>query len=44
MTEENIRQEFKFKNINETVNYFLKKMDRNKLMSKNNKKVCIILN
>ena len=44
MIEENVRPEFKLKNIKETINYFIKEIYQNKLMSKNNKKVLIILN
>ena len=34
MAEENISQEFRLKNIDETRNYFLKEIEQNKLMSK----------
>ena len=44
MAEENIRQEFRSKNINETKNYFLEKIIQNELISKKHKKVCTILN
>ena len=38
MAEENICQEFRFKNIEETRNYFIKKIDQNELMSNKHKK------
>ena len=41
MTEENIRQEFRLKNIDKARHYFIKKMDQNDLMSKKHKKVCV---
>ena len=44
MVEENIRQEFRLKNIEETRNYFTKEIDQNELTSKKNKKVCTTLN
>ena len=34
MVEENVRQEFRLKNIDETRNYFVKEIDKNKLMNK----------
>ena len=34
MSEENIDQEFRLKNIDETRNYFIKKINQNELMSK----------
>ena len=40
MSEENIDQEFRLKNIDETRNYFIKKINQNELMSKRQKKVC----
>ena len=40
MVEENISQEFRLKNIDETRNYFLDKIKQNELMSKKHKKVC----
>ena len=33
MAEENITQEFRLKNVNETRNYFMKEIDQNELMS-----------
>ena len=43
MTEESISQEFILKNIDETRNYFIEKINQNKLMSKKCKKVCMDL-
>ena len=43
MTEEDMIQEFRFKNIEKT-NYFTKEIDQNELMSTKNEKVCMILN
>ena len=39
MTEENISQEFKLKNIDETRNYFFEEIKENELMSKKDKNV-----
>ena len=44
MSEENINQEFRLKNIDETRNYFLEEIKQNELMSKKHKKVCTTLN
>ena len=44
MVKENIFQEFKLKNINETRNYFLEEIEQNELMSRKHKKVCTTLN
>ena len=44
MSEENISQEFRLKNINETRNYLIEEINRNKLTSKKHKKVCTALN
>ena len=44
MTEENISQEFRLKNTEETRNYFIKEIHQNELMSKKHKKVSTILN
>ena len=44
MVEENIIQEFRLKNIDETRNYFLEEIKQNELMSKKHKKVCTTLN
>ena len=43
MVEENISQEFRLKNIDETRNYFVEEIEQNELMSKNRKKVCTTL-
>ena len=40
MSEENISQKFRLKNIYETRNYLIKEINQNELMSKNHKKVC----
>ena len=39
MAEENISQEFRLKNIDETRNYLIKEINRNELMSKKRKKL-----
>ena len=44
MAEENIKQEFRLKNIDEIRNYFIKEIKQNQLMSKKHKKVFTILN
>ena len=44
MVEENISQEFRLKNINETKNYFLEEIKQNELMSRKRKKVCRTIN
>ena len=44
MPEENINQEFLLKKIDEIRNYFIEKVNQNKLMSKKHKKVCRVLN
>ena len=41
MFEENISQEFRLKNIDETTNYLIEQRNRNELMSKKHKKVSI---
>ena len=43
MSEENISQEFRLKNIDETRTYFIKEINQNELMSKKHKKVCRLL-
>ena len=43
MVEENISQEFRLKNIDETKNYFLEEIKQNDLVNKKHKKVCITL-
>ena len=40
MVEENISQDFRLKNIDEAKNYFVKKIEQNKLVSKKRKMVC----
>ena len=44
MSEENISQEFRLKNTDETRNCFIKEINQNELMSKKHKKVYEILN
>ena len=44
MVEENISQEFRMKNIDETRNYLIEEINRNELISKKYKKVCTTLN
>ena len=44
MAVENISQEFRLKNIDQTRNYLIKEINRNKLMSKKHKKICTTLN
>ena len=44
MAEENISQEFRLKNIDETRNYLIEETNRNELMSKKHKKVCTAVN
>ena len=44
MAEENISQEFRLKNIDETRNYFHEEIKQNKLMSRRRKKVCATIN
>ena len=43
MVEENMSQEFRLKNIDETRNYLIKEINRNELMSKKHKKFCTTL-
>ena len=43
MFEENIGHEFRLKNMGETRNYFIKKINQNKLMSKKHEKLCKVL-
>ena len=40
MAKENISQEFRLKNIDETRNYLIEEINRNELMSKKHKKDC----
>ena len=44
MVEENISQEFRLKNTDETRDYFLKEVEQNELMNKKHKKACTTLN
>ena len=44
MVEENKNQNFMSKNIDETINYLLKEIEQNELMSKKQKKICANLN
>ena len=37
-------EEFRFKNINETKNYFLEEIEQNEFMSRKHGKVCTTLN
>ena len=43
MVEENISQEFRLKNIDETRNYFLEEIKQNELMSSMHKTFCTTL-
>ena len=44
MVEENISQEFRLKNIDETRNHLIEGINRNELISKMHKRVCATLN
>ena len=44
MVEENMSQEFRLKNIEETKIYFIKEIEENELKTKKHKKVCTTLN
>ena len=44
MSEENISQEFRLKNIDVSRNYFIKEIDQNELVGKKHKKSCRALN
>ena len=44
MVEENMSQKFRFKNLEETRNYFLEEIEQNELMSRKHKKDCTTLN
>ena len=44
MVEENISQEFRLKNINETISYLIEEINWNELMKKAHKEVCATLN
>ena len=43
MVEENISQEFRLKNIDETRNYLIEKIKKNQLISRKYKKICTTL-
>ena len=44
MAEENINQELRLKDIDETKNYFIEEIKQNELMSKKHKKICTTSN
>ena len=44
MTEENLRQELRLKNIDGTRNYFIEEINQNELMNKKHKKACEVWN
>ena len=44
MTEENISQEFRLKNIDETMNYLLEELKKKELINRKHKKVCTTIN
>ena len=44
MSKQNINQEIRMKNIDDTRNYIIKEINQNELISKNHKRVCKILN
>ena len=44
MAEENVSQEFRLKNTDETRNYLIEEINRNELISKRHKKTCTTLN
>ena len=44
MPEENISQEFRLKNVDETRSYFFNEIEQNELMSRNHKKIFTTLN
>ena len=44
MPEENISQESRLKNIDETRNYLIEEINQTELMSKKHRKVCRVLN
>ena len=44
MSEEDISQEFRLKNIDETRSYFIEEINQNELISIKHKKVCRVLN
>ena len=44
MVKENRSQQFRFKNMDKTINDFLEEMEQNELISRKHKMVCITLN
>ena len=44
ISEENITQEFRLKNVDETRNYFIEEINQNELMRKKHQKLCRVLN
>ena len=44
MVQENISQEFRLKNRDETRNYFIEKVSQNELISNEQRKICTSLN
>ena len=44
MAEENLSQEFRLKNTDETRNYLIEEINRNELISKKHSKICTTLN
>ena len=44
MAEENISQEFRLKNVDDTRNYLIEEINRHELISKKHKNVCTTLN
>ena len=44
MSEENISQEFRLKNVGGTRNYFIEEINKSELMSKKHKKFCRVFN
>ena len=44
MFEENVSQEFRLENIDETRNYLIEEINQNEFMSKKHKEICRFLN
>ena len=44
ITEENISQEFRLSNIDQTINFFFEEINQGELMSKKHKRFCGVLN
>ena len=44
MSDKNLSQEFRFKNIDEAKSCFIEEINKDELMSKEHKKVCRVLN